>query len=621
MNVIAVSTSAPYPKLSRWAAAAFVAVAFLTPLVIAPDLVLFSDVTPKVVVILLGTALAVMTFDAGTLSAIIRSKSLGRLFVLTLAVQAASVAVSTVFSHDFGLSLAGTNWRRFGLLTQLAIIILAVIGTTELARSPSTYIRLLRAVSLAGVAACAYGILEYAATDTNSLPFWQSLRSASSLGHPVYFANYLASIVFISLGHNHLETRRPWKVLGAFAVFLALIGIALSGTRAAILGVVVAGGILLPQLHLRRRLWQFALAVGGLTLGVLYLSPSGAALRNRLGEWVLDYRGGTRLFLWRDSLRMFTGAWPVGYGPETFSTLFPRFQSGVFARTFPNAYNESPHNILIDAGVSQGLPGVLILVTLIGLGYAGCRLMRTTDVFLANCLQAALTACLVAHQFACFTATTAAYFYLILVVIWAPNLRSACLNCQAHESSRWRNRTRLAFAAVVMIFAVELVVTDVSLKLIHEDLQQGRFQTAIARYARMEPWRPPGFSADLWYSRKLMESAQIRSQLSEVLDAATAAAVRATLRAEDRHNAWYNLALLYSGQGNLLDAEVSARKCIEMAPNWFKPYWLLSEIYHASGRAKEALSIGAKAVELDGERDPEVRMAYEAMTRELGSPR
>src|ERR1035438_6463485 len=131
MNVIAVSTSAPYPKLSRWAAAAFVAVAFLTPLVIAPDLVLFSDVTPKVVVILLGTALAVMTFDAGTLSAIIRSKSLGRLFVLTLAVQAASVAVSTVFSHDFGLSLAGTNWRRFGLLTQLAIIILAVIRSEE----------------------------------------------------------------------------------------------------------------------------------------------------------------------------------------------------------------------------------------------------------------------------------------------------------------------------------------------------------------------------------------------------------------------------------------------------------------------------------------------------------
>jgi cytochrome c-type biogenesis protein CcmH/NrfG len=57
-----------------------------------------------------------------------------------------------------------------------------------------------------------------------------------------------------------------------------------------------------------------------------------------------------------------------------------------------------------------------------------------------------------------------------------------------------------------------------------------------------------------------------------------------------------------------------------MAPNWFKPYWLLSELYHASGRAKEALSNGAKAVELDGERDPEVRMAYEAMTRELGLP-
>src|ERR1017187_8129611 len=241
MTFIEASTIALRPKRSFWAAAAFVVVAFLAPLVIAPDTLLFSDVTPKVVVILLGTAVALVTFDAGALSAIIHSKGLGRLFVLTLAVQAASVAVSTVFSHDLGISLAGTNWRRFGVLTQLAIIILAVIATTELARRPSTYVGLLRAVSLAGVAPCAFGIFEYATADTNSLPFWQSVRSPSSLGHPVYFANYLASIIFISLGHIHLETRWPWKILGAVAVFLALIGIALSGTRAAILGVIEIG--------------------------------------------------------------------------------------------------------------------------------------------------------------------------------------------------------------------------------------------------------------------------------------------------------------------------------------------------------------------------------------------
>jgi tetratricopeptide (TPR) repeat protein len=177
---------------------------------------------------------------------------------------------------------------------------------------------------------------------------------------------------------------------------------------------------------------------------------------------------------------------------------------------------------------------------------------------------------------------------------------------------------RFAFAIVIAVFAVQLIVTDVSLKLVHEDLQAGRFQSAMANYSNLDPWRPPGFSADLWYSRKLLESAQIRGQPSEVLEAATTAAVRATALAEDRHNAWYNLALVYSGQGNVRDAEASARKCIEVAPNWFKPYWLLSELYRAEGRGKEALSAGATAVDLNGARDPEVKMAYQVMVGEMG---
>jgi O-antigen ligase len=602
------------------AGAVVIAVLFLTPLVIAPEMLLYFDVTPKVVVLLLGTALAVLLLDPATISGIIDSRGWGWVFVLALAAQAASVSLSVIFSRDPALSLVGTNWRRFGLLTQLAIVAFTLASTAELVRRPGTLLAVLRAVSLAGVATCAYAIFEYSTMDTASRPSWEAIRIASSLGHPVYFANYIASMVFLSVGHSHIETNRLWRIVGRAAVFLGFIGMALSGTRAAILGVAVGGGFLFPRLRLRpkaRLAAGAALALFVLILGLLYLSPDAGYLRNRIAEWMRDYRGGTRLFLWHDTLRMFWAAWPLGHGLETFSTVFPRFESAAFARVYPDSYSESPHNVLIDAALSGGFLGLLALSVLVGLGFFGCRLLRSADSYWASILRAALAASLVANLFACFTVATALYFFLILALIWA-----SCISLEApalvtRTPSPWLNRLRFVFAALVTIFAVQLVATDASLERIDEDLGQGRFDAAMAGYSKLESLEPMGFSADLWYSRKLLASAQTRGRTAEVLESATAAATRATTHAEDRHNAWYNLALLYAGQGDLLRAEASVRTCIGLAPNWFKPYWLLAEILRSSDRPSDALSAASTAVELNGGRNPEVRQAYQALVREL----
>jgi tetratricopeptide (TPR) repeat protein len=395
---------------------------------------------------------------------------------------------------------------------------------------------------------------------------------------------------------------------------------ALSGTRAAILGVAVGGSFLLPRLRLRPKAWLAAgaaLASFILIIGVLYLSPGAGYLRNRIVEWMQDYRGGTRLFLWHDTLRMFWAAWPVGHGLETFSTVFPRFESAAFARVYPDSYNESPHNILIDAALSGGFLGLLTLSVLVGLGFLGCRLLRSANPYWASILRAALTASLVANLFACFTVATALYFFLILALIWASCIRLAAPAFVAKTPSAWLNRLRFAFAALVTIFAVQLVATDASLERIDEDLGQGRFDLAMARYSKVDSLEPPGFSADLWYSRKLLASAETRGRTGEVLESAITAAARATTHAEDRHNAWYNLALLYAGQGDLLHAEASVRTCIAFAPNWFKPYWLLAEILHSSDRPRDALSAASTAVDLNGGRNPEVGQAYQTLVNEL----
>src|ERR1700723_576558 len=88
----------------------------LIALTIAPGYLFYFDVTPKVVMLLLGTA---ALLAAGAVRA--ASKSFSILILLNLA----SLAVSTAVSTRPGISLIGTNWREFGLVPQAAALLFA----------------------------------------------------------------------------------------------------------------------------------------------------------------------------------------------------------------------------------------------------------------------------------------------------------------------------------------------------------------------------------------------------------------------------------------------------------------------------------------------------------------
>src|SRR5207253_2561350 len=82
------------------------------------------------------------------------------------------------------------------------------------------------------------------------------------------------------------------------------------------------------------------------------------------------------------------------------------------------------------------------------------------------------------------------------------------------------------------------------------------------------------------------------------------AAARATQTAEDRQNAWYNLATLLAAQNDSQGVERSLRNAIDWAPNWFKPHWTLAQLLELTSRHQEALAEAAAAVRMN--EDPEV---------------
>jgi tetratricopeptide (TPR) repeat protein len=197
---------------------------------------------------------------------------------------------------------------------------------------------------------------------------------------------------------------------------------------------------------------------------------------------------------------------------------------------------------------------------------------------------------------------TAFCFYLTVALLaqWAKPLRSA---------SRGWAWAAVPACAVFLIFAVQLFEGDRSLARVDRSLRAGAWNQAIDRYEHARRWLPWGVNADLWYSNRMAGAPRQTANFLEGVRAmqyGLQAAVRATERSEDRHNAWYNLAQFYADENDLSLTERSLRAASSWAPNWFKPHWMLARVLRLQGRVDDARAEAARAVDLDNGRDAEV---------------
>ena len=596
-------------------------VAALAPLLIAPRLLFYFDVTPKILVLIFGAvaALIVAMLKPKSLDALTGSRT-GRWFCILLAAQVLSLAISTLVSTNPWLSLNGGNWRRFGLLTQAAVAVIMLLGAGFLAQARWRLRLLLRAIVSAGGAIAIYGCCQYFGWDPlqPSAPYhigegiWAIVRPPSTLGHADYFGTYLLFIIFIAAGVLMTDGGSLWKILSAIAAGTAAFAIVLSGTRAAVVGLLIGGGLFVVWLQPRMRIVYLVLTACLLaSLIAFYYSPPGAQLRARMRWSRDDVRGGARLLLWRDSLRMAAQRPWLGYGPETFPSEFPRYQSAELARAYPDFYHESPHNVFLDALTSQGLPGLLILAAISLLGLSSAASARFAEPILARALGSCLVAVLVAQQFTVFVAPNGLYFGLILAILvsLAPRTHNEVQAAGLRYARPGLMVLGLGTAAVLSVFAVRLFLADSNLQKVNHDFDSLRVAAAAHDYQRVTHWYPAGSSADLFYSRRMAALApRVAPGLDQVgaSQEALNAAARATQTSEDRMNAWYNLAALYATRNDAGGVERSLRAALLCAPNWFKPHWILAQVLSASGRLEEAETEAVAALDLDGGKHPEV---------------
>jgi O-antigen ligase len=595
-------------------------IAALLPLVIAPGLVSYFDITPKIAILLFGTTL-ILLYPATNVRNVraLMTGPLGRWFVILLAAQWLAVAAVTVFSSYPGLSFGGSAWRRYGLISQTGLLLFALLAVAWLASDARNIRILLRACCAAGAIAALYGIAQYFGLDPFLRPqdyhvgegAFTIVRPPGTLGHAGYFATWLVAVTFFALALARLEPP-GWRRASAVATSTAAaVAIVLSGTRSAILGL-LAGVIALVALE-RPRFNARALAIGAacvVAAVLFFVSPAGAKLRARVQWSREDPLGGARLLLWRDSFQMALHQPLAGFGPETFATEFPRFESRALARAYPDFYHESPHNIFLDALTTEGFGGLLALLAICGLAAWTAIRAAQSPQRVAHPLAGGFAGSLIAQQFVVFIVPTAVFFYLTIgaLVVVVSTLKAP------------PKSPRPAFSWLVLLIGVALGILFAGyaarllgagrvFSVTQQRIASGDVTGAAESYRAVLKWQPPGGGDDLDYSRGMQQLSTRTSVFATQLIArqqALEAGARAVLTAEDRQNAWYHLATLFAAESDAGKVERSLRNAIAWAPNWFKPHWTLAQLLEMTNRHAEALAEARTAVDLNGGHDPEV---------------
>lgn len=609
-------------------------VAALVPLIITPGLLSYFDITPKIAVLVFGLSLSLLypATNLSNLRALLRAPA-GRWFAGLISLTWLVGGIATAISTYPLLSLTGSNWRRYGFVVESALLLFVLLAAAWLAANQGNVVRLLRASVASGGVAALYGIAQYFGWDpwlpakayqAGEGPF-TIVRPPGTLGHADYFAAWLLMVTFFGLALMQLEKTRwaRWAARGVSV--LVIIALLLNGTRSALLGL-LTGMIVLVILNRPRvgtRMVMIAAAVAALGT-VFFFSPAGTKLRARVHWSTEDVWGGARLLLWRDSLRMALHRPLAGYGPETFATEFPRFESAELARAYPDFYHESPHNIFLDALTRSGVASLLLL-----LGFCSLALW-TAKSRLANArgsetgvlsrdrqgavaeLAAALVASLVCQQFVVFIVPTALYFLLLIALLVVEQEQIA----RERRTARWLVPVSVAASLLFAGFAVRLLVADRALAVVNQRIESGDAAGAAQKYLTVLRWKPAGAGADLSYSRAMGQLAARTPIFATQLQAtqqALEAAIRATRTAEDRQNAWYNLATLLAGQNNPAGVERSLQNAIAWSPNWFKAHWALAQLLEATHRHREALTEARLAWDLDGGHDAEVAETWKKL--------
>lgn len=290
------------------------------------------------------------------------------LFLYGIVIWVAVIALATLFGVDPYRSFWSNYERMEGLVNFLHLgLYFLMLGSVL--RSQAVWKWFLHFSLGASVIAVLLALGEYVRASG------ESLRLAATFGNPIYLAVYLLLQIFLTLLLFIQTNHRGARVTYGIVMIGQLFVLYQTGTRSALLGLLVGLFVALAVVAIRgRELGRTRVAAAALLVAALiagggfWLARDSASIQNspvlsRIANISLaDATTRHRLINWQMALQGFKERPLLGWGPENYLVVFSKYFD-------PALYDAEPwfdrtHNIFLDWLVSAGLLGLLSYLSL-----------------------------------------------------------------------------------------------------------------------------------------------------------------------------------------------------------------------------------------------------------------
>lgn len=277
----------------------------------------------------------------------------------TVTVFLGVIVVASVFGRDWNLSMWSYPERMSGIVTLVHTLLFVLALVTILTRE--MWIRILRTTSVVSIVVGVFVLLNAASDALTS----GITRVDIFFGNPNYVAFYLllhvGIMAFLLLERgNSLKQKYIYK----YGLVIVLSALMLTGSRAALLGVIVAAGWGIA-LAMRRRHVTVQRAIVG---GIVIISVIGGTLFMHSGTIRPDVmmeglKNESRFIVWPMAMDGFLERPWLGHGLETFEYVF-------YEQYDPRLYNKESwfdrtHNLFLDWLVMTGIIGLGVYLFLL----------------------------------------------------------------------------------------------------------------------------------------------------------------------------------------------------------------------------------------------------------------
>ena len=350
-------------------------------------------------------------------------------------IYAAAYALATVTSINPQLSLWGSRDNPQGTITVLSVVVFFLLIANAL-WTREQLDRMITAILLGSIPVAVYGLSQYLGLDPLDWITDSVSPVLSTMGRSNFLGSYLAMVTPFTLAR--IVIRRGGGAALRYTLILVLQVTCLLLTLARGAWLSFLGGSLVFLWLLARRWHSWALlaiSIMALLIGVwLFVSMNNIGLPQWAMHKTANMPQGSepsfaelrmasveaRITIWKSTLSLIPARWLLGYGPETFATVFSSRYPPELARfEGPDVMVDDPHNLILDQLSATGIVGLLaFLCVIVGfyrvlLGTFSRGIDRPTEATLAAIMGSA-TAFLIQAQFNPDVIVLVALFWLVL---------------------------------------------------------------------------------------------------------------------------------------------------------------------------------------------------------------